>query len=934
MEVRAQLPDPSLRLNGLDRIGQQAFMGLPGAQFRINTWREQHRLDYDPSHARVDQLVLLLVAELELATAHAPGKDTSQQRPPKHPRVAKVEADTHQDPAMEAALDASSPKAKGKGKYSSPKGPKGASPQLPTPNKDEPTASKTLCKGYLTAKGCAYGDSCKFTHDYAEAGRCALLCLRGYQSPELAHRRPDCPANQRMSMSSPTTSPNRNPESPKGRAKGPKGKPPKQGKGNPQLAAADALTAPAAEASQPSQSSSVTQAPNASTATVAAATLQPSTRQVEQEALRLLKDLKLSRLSVASSCVQDGGSPMQNSKGEPSVAVLDVGTHAPWMGQSGHYQQSAREFESTYGSLREGILDSGATNVLRTAGVEEYHQSQSVEIRVPVGMAMCRLTEAGTVVTLDTVPPVLPLGKIISFLGCEFSWDVEGPTLWHPSRGFLDVRVLGNRVRISQSDTCAMVKEIEVASSLWESQTGYPSVNGLQPMSEPQGISITVRVARTVEEGFGLVDGGATNALRQASHQELLDAQPINVELAAGSTELRINDKATLLTEQPVTPILPLGPAIQYLRCKLEWNRDQVHLVHPVRGPLPVTLVKGCPMLPRKLTLELIEELESQIYTNTIRRHVMKLLESDCQHQGSPDTPLHKLLQKQDQDSFVAIAASARRWFPEVPGPILERVIPTFHERIDASNANLNRRTRRRIQKAKKVLVHLFAGSQTWKMAPDEAILEVERSKGRDLLSEPLYEYLFRLALQGKIDGIIGGPPCTTFSRARSRSSGPRVLCRRYGHQRFGMESLTEAESALLLQDNVLILRMLFLIKVAQESRGEACFVAIEHPRDPAELSSEPAQRNLPSMWEWPEVEALNRYSAQVDQGTLGHRDVKPTTVATSSWELSESLHNKLVPPVKGIFGHSRGPNCTYQASLCMGSGACATDGSSMAQLE
>ena len=182
-------------------------------------------------------------------------------------------------------------------------------------------------------------------------------------------------------------------------------------------------------------------------------------------------------------------------------------------------------------------------------------------------------------------------------------------------------------------------------------------------------------------------------------------------------------------------------------------------------------------------------------------------------------------------------------------------------------------------------------------MAPDEAILEVERSRGRDLLCEPLYEYLFRLALQGKIDGIIGGPPCTTFSRARSRSSGPKVLRRRYGHQRFGIESLTEAEAALLLQDNVLIFRMLFLIRVAQESRGEACFVAIEHPRDPAELSSEPVQRNLPSMWEWPEIQSLNLYTAQVDQGTLGHRDVKPTTLATSSWELFESLHNNVVSP-------------------------------------
>ena len=84
-------------------------------------------------------------------------------------------------------------------------------------------------------------------------------------------------------------------------------------------------------------------------------------------------------------------------------------------------------------------------------------------------------------------------------------------------------------------------------------------------------------------------------------------------------------------------------------------------------------------MLPRKLILELIEELESQIHTTNIRRRVMKLLEGDCQHQESQDIPLHKLLQKQDQDPFVAIAASAQRWFPEVPSSILERMAYNPH---------------------------------------------------------------------------------------------------------------------------------------------------------------------------------------------------------------------------------------------------------------
>ena len=56
-------------------------------------------------------------------------------------------------------------------------------------------------------------------------------------------------------------------------------------------------------------------------------------------------------------------------------------------------------------------------------------------------------------------------------------------------------------------------------------------------------------------------------------------------------------------------------------------------------------------------------------------------------------------------------------------------------------------------------------------------------------------------------------------------------------------------------------------------------------------------KQTLPSLWCWPEMQNLNLLRAEVDQGRLGHSHVKPTTVATNSRGLYESLHNLVVKP-------------------------------------
>ena len=74
--------------------------------------------------------------------------------------------------------------------------------------------------------------------------------------------------------------------------------------------------------------------------------------------------------------------------------------------------------------------------------------------------------------------------------------------------------------------------------------------------------AIRVRAVKAEEEFFGLLDGGATHALRQAKEGELQGdrVKGVTVELAAGTAQLwQQKDTRTLLLPEKVGPIVPLA---------------------------------------------------------------------------------------------------------------------------------------------------------------------------------------------------------------------------------------------------------------------------------------------------------------------------------------------------------------------------------------
>ena len=133
--------------------------------------------------------------------------------------------------------------------------------------------------------------------------------------------------------------------------------------------------------------------------------------------------------------------------------------------------------------------------------------------------------------------------------------------------------------------------------------------------------------------------------------------------------------------------------------------------------------------------------------------------------------------------------------------------------RGDIAALPFNRHKRRRLARAKRVVVHLFSGKQKWHFpSRDVEVLELDLKKGGDLHDSSVWKYLLHLAAEGKVVAVVGGPPCRTVSRLRGEDGGPPVLRRRCGPERLGLKSLPWPHQELAQKDGVLLLKMLFPI--------------------------------------------------------------------------------------------------------------------------
>ena len=429
----------------------------------------------------------------------------------------------------------------------------------------------------------------------------------------------------------------------------------------------------------------------------------------------------------------------------------------------------------------------------------------------------------------------------------------------------------------SKLESLSTEKELmgEVASLLKSLRVAEGSAN-------PQLSAI--RLARVLRSDKSvLIDGGATHCLRNPhSREEYLNhAEEVRVDLAAGAVRMRQDTgTGTLYSEDPdIQPIVPLADVIK-IGVVVKWDSSGCEMRLRSGEKLPVYLQDGCPMLPYLRGMELLYEVEE------FNRRKIKLRMAVVNPQP-------------DRDQEEAFMSSLARLFPEVPLRLLERVLGKF--KVDNDVMGFNRRIRRQVERAETVVLNLFSGPNTkvWTSHGQRGLLflNIEILKGQDLHETNLFGYLETQARFGRFAMITAGPPCKTVSFCRFghvEDGGPPPLRAREGPLRFGLEGISPAQQEEADGDSVLWIKTLWLIHLARGSRGDLCFM-VEQPRDPQEWRENEVRLHqgfgYPSFLCWPETDRVltafdDVMHVRLDQGCLGHKRKKPTTLVTNIPEI------------------------------------------------
>ena len=402
-----------------------------------------------------------------------------------------------------------------------------------------------------------------------------------------------------------------------------------------------------------------------------------------------------------------------------------------------------------------------------------------------------------------------------------------------------------------------------------------------------------------------LVDSGATHALRPARDMvEWECAEPTVVTLAEGSTSrFRLKKGTKILLSEPgqlEAWIVPMG-GLTELDFNMHWTGNSCSIQDDEGRQIEVQVQHGCPMIALRDGRQILEWLE--LYqVHQLRK--MAMVRTFLKRPEEVD-PL-KL------DLELALTVKLKQLFPNLPEDIMMKLVPRL-EAVKMHNFGSmlpwNRRTRRRISRAKNVVLHVFSGEdhQFWERqlrTPTTEVLCVDLQGGcaANLMDKHVYGYLLMLAASGRLRTLLGGPPCRTVSALRSQGDGgPGIL--RSEEWPYGLPTLSTADAEKVQNDSILFFRYLSLYVVAEEVRvpdDPVTEFILEQPRDPAEYRSDTDKRQYMSMFrteEWRRFqEKFKFHKVDFDQGRMGHERCKPTTLFTSMTSLTE-LHGLHGPP-------------------------------------
>ncbi|CAE7919564.1 unnamed protein product, partial [Symbiodinium necroappetens] len=107
---------------------------------------------------------------------------------------------------------------------------------------------------------------------------------------------------------------------------------------------------------------------------------------------------------------------------------------------------------------RTGLLDSGASHPFRSASTDELQEATRVRVQLANGSEVTLAqNRAGTLLAStpkdgDELSPIVPLGSLVSELGCDLVWTrSRGLEIRHPQHGLIKPRIVGQCPVIGES---------------------------------------------------------------------------------------------------------------------------------------------------------------------------------------------------------------------------------------------------------------------------------------------------------------------------------------------------------------------------------------------------------------------------------------------------------------------------------------------------
>ncbi|OLP85824.1 hypothetical protein AK812_SmicGene33144 [Symbiodinium microadriaticum] len=422
------------------------------------------------------------------------------------------------------------------------------------------------------------------------------------------------------------------------------------------------------------------------------------------------------------------------------------------------------------------------------------------------------------------------------------------------------------------------------------------------------------------EGANGLLDSGATNAMRVARGNEYEQGSSVRVTLAGEDVrEMKQNVQGTVLVEDDgvssVPPIVPLGAVIEQLNCSLWWKKGVFQLRHPLRGVMNVKLVNNCPEIKAKDALALIKELEATHMaklTGQVENLKAKLEVLRKEEQREWDQILKEFVATGSQ-SLLLRAVLVCPFTKDLPEDVQAMITEGFG--VDQGLAYLKKLplTRRKRK--------LLMASNQWVVVFNQKVsaghgepFQVVAKKGKVVLEvdpmcsklwdinrrEGVYQMLLWAAAKGKITDVIGSAPAGTWTTTMTPERGPDSLPWRTKAYPYGHDGLPPLKQQQLNNETAATVKQMMIWMVATLSgKGNVGFL-MEQPAFNEDLDDpDPGTASLWSTEMWRSFSSIMGIGkVSLYMGAMGHKGKRPTTVATNYARLRQ---------LDGLYRHTDG---------------------------